>query len=589
MSILRQLERDLFKAAQGRLEDFSREATGASSEESHSANGVLRTSRSLVHGAQRGGFLRVPSGAVTLTFSVVVVLVVAVLAVALLGHTDLAANRSGKAGPPVGGPVPAGFEPLWVSAISDQRWWVLGERPCARTDCLAIVRTTNGGRSFAAIPTPSASYRQAGCSVPSVSRLTFVNRLDGFAYGAGCPLYVTHDGGARWRRANLGGYVEAMTAADGYVYAIVINRHSVGVRLVRSPIGQDAWKTLLRRRDLEPEVAAAGRNVFVQVAHGKLVLLISHNRGMSFSPTNSNSIGLSIICVIQPMARQVVWGLCSGGHMESVVRSTDGGRSFQGADGGTNGTGASNEANGAAFDAIDASSAIVGYGQLLRTTDAGRHWTPVGPKGLAWQSLMFVDKTFGIGIAGPASSAPAGSRVYYTDNGGLTFHAITIGSTAQESQRTTLTRRCTSSALQLRPGMRVSEKTEQSTRLLILRNASATGCYIEGYPRITLLDRHGTVLRFRYLHHGDQTITNAKPSDVRLTPGGNAYFALNTTDACAAYGPLNATRLRFRLPNGGRALSIAIGLYPQLNYRGGRWFIDVTPIEPTINAAFARP
>jgi hypothetical protein len=96
-----------------------------------------------------------------------------------------ARSRSASPSARASSPVPVGFAPQSFTAIGDRSWWLLGSVPCSRSRCPAIVRTTNGGRSFHGIPAPSAplasSYYTAG-----VSDLRFADPEDGSPTAAAC-------------------------------------------------------------------------------------------------------------------------------------------------------------------------------------------------------------------------------------------------------------------------------------------------------------------------------------------------------------------------------------------------------------------
>jgi hypothetical protein len=83
--------------------------------------------------------------------------------------------------------------------------------------------------------------------------------------------------------------------------------------------------------------------------------------------------------------------------------------------------------NSAAFAAASASTAVVGAQQLFRTGDAGGSYSMVGPSGLQWDYLGFSDATHGAGLGFPASSSLAHERLYYTTDGGRSYHLVPIG------------------------------------------------------------------------------------------------------------------------------------------------------------------
>ncbi len=61
------------------------------------------------------------------------------------------------------------------------------------------------------------------------------------------------------------------------------------------------------------------------------------------------------------------------------------------------------------------------------------------------------------------------------------------------------------SQLRLAAGPRISERTQQHTLILLLRNTSARGCTMQGYPRIALTGAHTKALPFTYRQRGDQS------------------------------------------------------------------------------------
>jgi len=148
------------------------------------------------------------------------------------------AKPAGSAGSPLpGGAVPAGFQPQSVTFISASDGWVLGSAPCGARDCLAVLRTGDGGRTWRSVPAPPADLTTLG-GKPGVYELVFADSRDGLAYGP--QLYATHDGGWAWQRVRLPGDVEWLAAGGGTAYAIVIGTDR-RLRVYRSPVTQTHW------------------------------------------------------------------------------------------------------------------------------------------------------------------------------------------------------------------------------------------------------------------------------------------------------------------------------------------------------------
>jgi len=147
---------------------------------------------------------------------------------------------------PVGGPVPAGFQPTSATFVSAADGWLLGTTtgPGA-TRCTALVRTTDGGRTWASIPAPSATFVAGGAGASGVGSLRFADALDGWAFGP--DLWATHDGGATWRQVSLpgsstDGQVMAVETAAGAVHAVYDAGLGNGrLTIATSPIDTDAW------------------------------------------------------------------------------------------------------------------------------------------------------------------------------------------------------------------------------------------------------------------------------------------------------------------------------------------------------------
>lgn len=112
---------------------------------------------------------------------------------------------------------------------------------------------------------------------------------------------------------------------------------------------------------------------------------------------------------------------------------------------------------------------------------------------------------------------------------------------------------CMPAQLAMRNGPKVSEATQQETRIFAVRNVSSRRCGLDGYPVVTLFTARGGVVSFRYRDGGDQMLTSSKPRLVVLAPGGRGYFGINksfctlqsneTASYVAAFPPVQLIQL----------------------------------------------
>jgi hypothetical protein len=310
---------------------------------------------------------------------------------------------------PAGGAVPAGFGPESFTALSELQWWLLGTAPCSKPPCTSIVRTSDGGRTFVGIPAPETTQ---------VSQLRFGTQLDAFAYDP--QLWVSHTGS-----------VTELATSGGFVYAIVRSPNGAGW-LERSPVDSDAWVKLPGAGDALDGLWAEGANVLVEAGsnngQGPPELVVSHDSGATFASDPGPS-GI-VVCQYEGQPGPVVWAHCPTGMLSGVWRSTDDGATFNRV-GGTGASSLPELPNSAAFGAATANIAVTGYNQLYVTTDGGAGWSPVsGPKGITWWTYIgFTDPTHGValGYVGPQTAADA--RLYYTTDGGLSYHLVPIQGT----------------------------------------------------------------------------------------------------------------------------------------------------------------
>jgi photosystem II stability/assembly factor-like uncharacterized protein len=128
-----------------------------------------------------------------------------------------AATTSGPAGPAQ----PGGFQVMSMSFVSDQRGFALGSVGCGTGRCAALLGTTDGGATWAALAAPARAVPDMNgicpAGQPCVGQIRFATPLIGYAYDP--YFYLTTDGGRHWRRA--AGSVRSVEAADGTVVRVV--------------------------------------------------------------------------------------------------------------------------------------------------------------------------------------------------------------------------------------------------------------------------------------------------------------------------------------------------------------------------------
>jgi photosystem II stability/assembly factor-like uncharacterized protein len=345
------------------------------------------------------------------------------LAFALAGiAVAAAAATAGGAAPGV----PQGFRPETAAAVGAHDLWVLGEYRCSGSWCLALVRSTDGGKHFDRVGLPPF----AANGIDPV--VTFANARDGFAYTyTGSPLYVTHDGGASWQRGGPAADVDAFATAGGYAY-LVAGRHG----FERSAIGGNAWQKLslpFSTAGGPLGLAAHGSHVWLvgtrpsrkPQLHSKLGL--SDDHGSTFVVTQSPCYP-GLPGGLTTAGKRTLWAVCSSGMMASLSLSTNDGRSFRIRSfhdpGGIRLPTLTNAATVAAPSAQVAVLTRGAGGAFLRTTDAGRQWSLVAKtariQGVS--GLSFTTTHVGTAVVYARSRA----ALWRTTDAGATWHSMPI-------------------------------------------------------------------------------------------------------------------------------------------------------------------
>jgi len=343
-------------------------------------------------------------------------------ALALAGAAAVVATAAYGHGPAQG--VPRSFHPQTGAAVGKRDVWILGWYRRGAAQRLALVRSTDAGKTFVRVGLPPLSLQGETAS------LTFVNAHLGYLVSPRGRLYVTHDGGTNWRPFGPKG-VREVAMGGGEIYVLSKNRFE------RSPLGRSAWQAVslpVRYRFLV-SLAARGKKVWLlgstrHIRAGDITLR-SSDRGTTFKKSHAPCFP-ELEGMLVPAGDGVVWAVCPSGMMAGLSLSTNGGRTFPRFrsfhdPGGINLPALT---NGAGIFPTAARAAVLYRGvsgPLFRTTDKGKRWSEIPRTGrleqLFW--LRFATSRVGLGLF-TARSHPNQASLWRTTDGGATWHAMPI-------------------------------------------------------------------------------------------------------------------------------------------------------------------
>lgn len=353
---------------------------------------------------------------------------------------------------PAVGPGPgsalASFVPFSLTFVSPSEGWLLGLAACSGSPCAAIVRTTDGGRTWRRIPAPDASIAARLSSigdVPSgIGGLRFADPLDGWAFGP--ELWATHDGGTTWSKVAIPGLapgfkVMALETAGGRVHAAIWDDAGyTGLRIGTSPTDHDAWS-------LSPVTVdfGAGPVPRVQIVlHGTAGWLVVVNRVVvsgarlvadawqAWRPPCADVVGPARLAAsteddLVAACDVGLWGGTRGRGVR-LFSSTDAGASFAPVAGeipvhSVVGI-AAPDPSVALVAGEDVGSSEVGSA-LVATFDGGRSWSRAFSPGLA--DLRFTTISEGVGfIVGGGGGGPVTGSLVKTSDGGHSWSIVPI-------------------------------------------------------------------------------------------------------------------------------------------------------------------
>lgn len=346
---------------------------------------------------------------------------------------------------PPGGPVPTGFEPASVTFTSASLGYVLGTTAhCAAPPCTSLVRTSDGGRSWAGVPAPRApldTTAPAEASGTSVRAVRFADPFDGWVFGSA--LWATHDGARSWHQVPLAGTVLALETSGGHVDAVVATCTSRAgcsrpARLLQSSTGSDSFAPVATRSARAASSPFGGLLALHAPAGfadlgttgeepGASSALAATADGRTWNPMPdpcAGHRGFSLGALAAP-DDQTLFSLCDGegaaGSMDKLVIATNHGHStVVGAPGRQGDGGQLAAASPSVLELATAS----GASQLERSIDGGRTWTIVrtyNDGGAAFTDLGFTTSTRGVVVHG-RPGGPADELLATTDAGASWQH-----------------------------------------------------------------------------------------------------------------------------------------------------------------------
>lgn len=328
-------------------------------------------------------------------------------------------------------PIPAGFQPVALSAISETDFWVLGRSPCATVNgCpTEILHTTNAGSTFQRIPAPATVYLTgAGTGgSPTVSDLRFANASDAWAFGDG-PAYVTHDGGTQWKELNPDWtFLQIEPGANGYVYASVqvcpTPSATTGCvdSLMRSEADADAWAPLAVPGAPvgRPSIGVHGDAIWVMYFDRSTRLAwMSDDDGRVWNPA-SMPCEPDLGGLFDPVSTTVIWAFCATGMEGDAAVSTNGGAFYTTHEGPATAFG-----NGSFVAALSARDAFVaGPAGVELTTNAGVSYrTLPQPPPALW--IGFTDSEVGYVISENQDTLT--SQLWRTSDAGSSWKLVSL-------------------------------------------------------------------------------------------------------------------------------------------------------------------
>jgi photosystem II stability/assembly factor-like uncharacterized protein len=336
---------------------------------------------------------------------------------------------------PSGQPLPTGFQPESVTAISEADFWVLAATECTSSRCASeILQTVNGGRSFHAIRVPPSYFLAGNESTPgppTVTDVRFADTSDGWVFGN--TLWATHNDGATWSQITFGNHLLSVwqlePGANGYVYAVfeicTDPTTAVGCSypVMRSQSGTNKWSVI------SPPGNPVGRPSIGVHGNTLWVMYFDRSTGLEWESADDGLLWErgAMPCepdlggVFDPVTSSIIWAFCATGNLGGPAVSTDGGVTWSYQPAGT-----VEFTNGGLVAALSPQHAFVGSGNangLFVTEDGGKTYQPIPElAGAFWAG--FTDSEVGYVLTQNQNTEV--SQLWRTTNAGATWSVVAL-------------------------------------------------------------------------------------------------------------------------------------------------------------------
>jgi photosystem II stability/assembly factor-like uncharacterized protein len=358
-----------------------------------------------------------------------------------------------KASMPIRSQVPQ----LVIRAGTSNVLYVLYSATCDGNLCYRLMRSANGGETFATVTAPpiSSEYTNASSVTGSLDQLVFANAEDGYAtenyWGKQSKLYATFDGGHSWHRERIKGaqFIQSLTTSPTAFYVITEHcglRHITCSKwdLARTPLQSSRWtstpvpENVLRggTPSFGLQVAAYGSEIWL-LAQGKSPpqrLAISINGGRSFSVRPEPELNGAVTCSLTAASTTSLWATCAqGNELSELLYSGDRGVHWNATSEGSRKT-AGRLLSFGYFDPVgsDVAYATDGYDTaasrtIYRVNGSSGAFRVVGALPIARQYFYFLILTNSKqGLAYAFVDQGAKDPLWSTANGGKTWRKVPV-------------------------------------------------------------------------------------------------------------------------------------------------------------------